>query len=163
MSATCDAFDVEEVAALSTRIIQEVFTAWVLQTNATHITYSIDSTIRSHAAPLSRDHLIRVLGEAVATLAAASAATNHAFTCSADLANADLVLLPQAFQKCYGLSIVQGKLFNGKQGRKFNLDMIAVEARKEQAEREGTTHVRGAELGDGAGVELPQPQDTVMQ
>lgn len=43
------------------------------------------------------------------------------------------------------MSIVEGKDWAGKKGRKFNLDQVASEARKVKMEREGETSVRGME------------------
>lgn len=52
---------------------------------------------------------------------------------SADLKNPDLVLLPCVLRSAYGLGIVEGNLWSGPLGKKFNLDTMAAEARKRQA------------------------------
>jgi hypothetical protein len=81
---------------------------------------------------------------------------------SANLTQPDLVILPTIFKNCYGISILEGKLWLG-QGKKFNLDSIGMEARREKSEREGATSVRGvvarkgfgqAEKVDNVGMEL---------
>ena len=71
---------------------------------------------------------------------------------SADLTSPDLVLLPVVLKNCYCLSIVQGKLWSGKLGRKFNVDAIAEEKRKIKIEADGPTKTRGVDGPAGADV-----------
>lgn len=169
---TCHALSLDAVKSVSDVLIQKHFRAWSLAHNKTHITvrsllfllplrllltprgqYQIEPAVRVHTEPLSRHVLIDILGASIRSLALPPTDDSPALTVAADLTAPDLVLIPVVFKNCYGLSIVEGKLWSGKKGRKFNLAEVAAEARKVAAEAEGPTAVRGVEVEIAAGVE----------
>lgn len=93
--------------------------------------YYIDTSIRCHVQPITRDWLLSTLGATVRALATANSETGRpALNVSVSSTNADLVLLPSVLRNSYGLSVVEGRLWNGKSGRRFNLEQIAAEARR---------------------------------
>ena len=119
-----------------------------------HLQYQIEPALRSHVDPLSRSVLIDVLGTAVRSLSSPPLPTSPLsnrplFEVSANLTGPDLVILPTVLRNCYCLSIVQGKLWSGKFGRKFNVDAIAEDVRKLRIAMEGPTKPRGVDE-DGA-------------
>lgn len=110
--------------------------------------YQIDPTVRNHNEPLSRPALIEILGSSIRSLSSpplpnSTVPDRPTLTVTANLTTPDLVLVPVVLKSVYGLSIVEGKLWSGKKGKKFNLDGIGMEARRSKAEAEGPTGVRG--------------------
>lgn len=172
---TCHALSVDAVKAVSDVLIQKHFKAWSLAHNKTYITvrssfpssastkvsrqYQIEPAVRVHTEPLSRHVLIETLGASIRSLALPPTDDSPVLTVAADLTSPDLVLIPVVFKNCYGLSIVEGKLWSGKKGKKFNLAEVAVEARKALTEAEGPTAVRGVEVEIAAGVEAIKLSD----
>lgn len=77
---------------------------------------------------------------------AVAAADRPLLTVSANLKTPDLVLVPVVLKNTYGLGIVEGRLWSGPLGRKFNLEGIAQAARKRIEEETGPTAVRGVEV-----------------
>ncbi|KAL8276919.1 hypothetical protein RQP46_010647 [Phenoliferia psychrophenolica] len=132
VTLTCGSLSTEALARLSTALVEKTFTEWAVANNKTEVTYQIDPSLRSHVDPLSRSLLIDILGTSVRSLSlpppsTSSLPTRPTLSVSANLTTPDLVLLPTVLRNCYCLSIVQGKLWSGKMGRKFNIDAIAEE------------------------------------
>ncbi|ORY84636.1 hypothetical protein BCR35DRAFT_351747 [Leucosporidium creatinivorum] len=150
IAISCHALNSEQVDREAAAYIEKYFAEYSERTGKTEITYQIEPTIRCHEKPLSRSTLLASLGASVRALSeppspSSPFPTRPALTLSANLTTPDLVLLPTVFRSCFGLSIVEGKDWSGKTGRKFNLDQVAAEARKIRMEREGETMVRGME------------------
>ncbi|GAA5913412.1 hypothetical protein JCM5296_000906 [Sporobolomyces johnsonii] len=142
---TCHSSSVDQVELQSARLIEQAFTSWAAANNTTTITYQIEPSLRSHTAPLSRAMLLPLLGSQISRLSSAPTVSSPCpsrplLSVRADLKNPDLVLLPTVLKNCYGLSIVEGKLWKGK---KFNLEQIAMEVRRR----------KGAEEDDAKGKE----------
>ncbi|GAA5869037.1 hypothetical protein JCM1840_000449 [Sporobolomyces johnsonii] len=142
---TCHSSSVDQVELQSARLIEQAFTSWAAANNTTTITYQIEPSLRSHTAPLSRAMLLPLLGSQISRLSSAPTVSSPCpsrplLSVRADLKNPDLVLLPTVLKNCYGLSIVEGKLWRGK---KFNLEQIAMEVRRR----------KGAEEDDAKGKE----------
>lgn len=97
-------------------------------------------------------------GAATETIAPAAAAAGEGedavdaraerplLTVSANLKTPDLVLVPVVLKNTYGLGIVEGRLWSGPMGRKFNLEGIAQAAMRRITEEAGPTAVRGTEV-----------------
>ncbi|GAA5995922.1 putative tRNA acetyltransferase [Rhodotorula paludigena] len=156
---TCHSLSVEQVEQQSGRLIEQTFAAWAEANGKTTVTYAIEPSIRSHAAPLSRSVLLQLLGAQISRLASAPSISSPVpsrpiLSVRADLKNPDVVLLPTVLKNVYGLSIVEGRLWRGK---KFNLEQIAMEVRRRKADEEEKEkgHEEG---GDDKAVEEPQKQ-----
>ncbi|KAJ8292497.1 THUMP domain-containing protein 1 [Rhodotorula toruloides] len=137
-SFTCHSLSVEQVEMQSSRLIEQVFTTWAQAHNTTSVTYAIDTSVRSHTAPLSRTFLLPLLGTQISKLSSAPTVSSPVpsrpiLSVRADLKNPDLVLLATVLKNVYGLSIVEGRLWKGK---KFNLAEIAAQKRKDDAREE---------------------------
>ncbi|BGP26850.1 THUMP domain protein [Rhodotorula toruloides] len=134
-SFTCHSLSVEQVEMQSSRLIEQVFTSWAQAHDTTSVTYAIETSVRSHTAPLSRTVLLPLLGAQIAKLASAPTISSPVpdrpiLSVRADLKNPDVVLLATVLKNVYGLSIVEGRLWKGK---KFNLAEIAAQKRKDDA------------------------------
>ncbi|KAM0746741.1 hypothetical protein T439DRAFT_329440 [Meredithblackwellia eburnea MCA 4105] len=131
VSLTCGALSESAIPRLSRELAEKTFRGWAEEHNTTSVTYAIETSIRSHTF-LTRDGLIATLGTVVRSLSATSSESPdiQPLTVTANLTKPDLVLLPTVLKNCFSLSIVDGSLWAGKKGRKFNLDAIAEEWRR---------------------------------
>ncbi|KAK4050630.1 hypothetical protein OIV83_003356 [Microbotryomycetes sp. JL201] len=138
VSFTCHASSEDKIREMSTELIRHTFRDWIKRHGRTHVTYQIDPQLRNHVAPLTRDVLFELLGSIVRELpdnlkseeAAAGQAeqvSQNLQSVAANLKHPDLVLLPTVLKSVYGLSVVDGALWKD---RKFNLDVLASDARK---------------------------------
>ncbi|KAM0791727.1 hypothetical protein ACM66B_003996 [Microbotryomycetes sp. NB124-2] len=132
---TCHASSVDRIKELSTPLIRETFQDWARRHDKTHVTYQIDPHLRNHVAPLTREVLFDLLGSIIRNLPSDETQTERRIaTVAADLKAPDLVLLPTALRSVFGLSVVDGKLWKD---RKFNVDLLASDARKRMQSLEG--------------------------
>ncbi|GAA5928362.1 hypothetical protein JCM1841_003541 [Sporobolomyces salmonicolor] len=157
---TCHSSSVDQVELQSARLIEQAFTSWATANQTTTISYQIEPSLRSHTAPLSRAMLLPLLGSQISRLSSAPTVSSPCpsrplLSVRADLKNPDLVLLPTVLKNCYGLSIVEGKLWRGK---KFNLEQIAMEVRRRKGAEEATKGKEAAtQVGPEAATEPTQP------
>ncbi|GAA6017835.1 hypothetical protein JCM11491_004639 [Sporobolomyces phaffii] len=147
---TCHSSSIEVIEQQSARLIEQVFADWAAANSKTSITYQIEPSLRSHTAPLSRGMLLPLLGSLTSRLASAPTLSSPCpsrpiISVRADLKNPDLVLLPTVLKNCYALSIVEGRLWKGK---KFNLEQIAMEVRRQKGAAEDVEKEKEREQGD---------------
>ncbi|KAI5474849.1 THUMP domain protein [Pseudohyphozyma bogoriensis] len=140
----CHSLTESAVKSTTATLIEKAFTDYAVQNNTTTLTYAIEPSVRSHAAPHNRDTLIALVGSLVRDLALppppnSSIPTRPTLTVSANLSKPDLVVLPCVLKNYYGISVVDGKLWKG--GKKFNIDAIAAALRVSKA-GEGETKSR---------------------
>lgn len=69
------------------------------------------------------------------------------------------MVVPTVFKNLYSLAIIEGNVWC-RGGKKFNLDAIGMEARREISERDGETSVRGVVSVDkeSDAVEVPEEE-----